>query len=248
MTPRFDGFPPETLAFLRGLEKHNNREWFQARKQQFEEKVKQPMAELVEAINHKLLGFAPAHVTEPRAAIYRIYRDTRFSKDKSPYKTHVAAVFPRRGLAKHAGGAFYFHVSPKEVAVAAGVYMPGPDELRAIRNHLTEHHRELERLLRGRRLRSVAGELQGEQLVRPPKGFSRDHPSEALIRCKQWYFYSSIDPELAETPQLIRELVNYFRTTAPIVDFLNAPLGRKRRDPLINQGLAGPLPGFRVKR
>jgi uncharacterized protein (TIGR02453 family) len=99
----------------------------------FDEQVMGPMQELVNAVNDALLEFAPEHVTDPRKAIYRIYRDTRFSADKTPYKTHIAANFPRRGLEKHQGAGYYFSVSAKEIEVAGGVYMPGPEQLLAIR-------------------------------------------------------------------------------------------------------------------
>ena len=85
------------------------------------------MIALIEAINVELMDFAPDHVTDPKKAFYRIYRDTRFSTDKTPYKTHIAAIFPRRNLHKHASAGFYFQISPKEVGIAAGMYMPGPE-------------------------------------------------------------------------------------------------------------------------
>src|SRR5207244_3382352 len=105
----FPGFPSEALTFLRGLARNNRRDWFQPRKEIFETKVKAPMIELVEAVNAELLKFAPDYINDPKKAIYRIYRDTRFSPDKTPYKTHIAAVFPRRGLDRQAGAGFYFH-------------------------------------------------------------------------------------------------------------------------------------------
>ena len=107
----FPGFSPEALKFLRGLERNNRREWFQPRKETFETLVKAPMTQLVEAVNAELLRFAPDHITDPKKSVYRIYRDTRFSADKTPYKTHIAAIFPPRGLEKHASAGFYFHVS-----------------------------------------------------------------------------------------------------------------------------------------
>src|ERR687884_404969 len=100
-TPGFRGFPDEALRFFRALERNNRREWFQPRKTIFEENVRAPMFELVEAINLAFARFAPEFVTEPEKAVYRIYRDTRFSPDKSPYKAHLAANFWRRGLDKH---------------------------------------------------------------------------------------------------------------------------------------------------
>lgn len=233
MPTRFPGFPSEGVAFLRGLEKNNNRDWFQPRKAVFEEKVKAPMVALVEAINRELVKFAPDHVTEPKAAIYRIYRDTRFSKDKTPYKPFISANFPRRGLDKHAAGGYYFHVSPKEIIVAGGCYMPGPEQLLAIRNHVAANQQEFEKLIRGKKLKSTVGEMQGEKLSRPPKGFAKDHPAIDLLRHKQWYFYASLDPKLAATPALFTELMKCLRAMAPVVDFLNTPLlGKKRPDPL----------------
>src|ERR1700688_4637899 len=111
----FPGFPPEALTFLRNLKRNNRREWFQPRKEIFETRVKAPMVELVEAVNAALLEFAPDHIADPSKAIYRIYRDTRFSADKTPYKTHIGAIFPRRGLGKHSSAGFYVHLSPKSV-------------------------------------------------------------------------------------------------------------------------------------
>src|SRR5438552_2230000 len=103
MNPVFAGFPPEGITFLRGLKKNNKRAWFQPRKEIYDQKVKAPMLDLVTALMGRLADFAPDHVADPNTAIYRIYRDTRFSNDKTPYKTHIAAVFPRRNLEKHGG-------------------------------------------------------------------------------------------------------------------------------------------------
>jgi uncharacterized protein (TIGR02453 family) len=171
MRPGFPGFPADAMTFFRALAKNNRREWFQPRKQIYEERVKAPMLELVAALNAEMTKFAPAYVREPERAVYRIYRDTRFSHDKTPYKTYIAAVFTRRGFEKHAGAGYYFSVSPEEIEVAGGVYMPGAEELRAIRLHLLENHAAFGRILRARRLRALLGELQGERLSRVPKGF-----------------------------------------------------------------------------
>src|SRR5690349_3822990 len=103
----FKGFPEEGMAFFRGLARNNRREWFLPRKQVYEDLVKAPMVELVEALNASMLDFAPAYVTDPDKAIFRIYRDVRFSADKTPYKTHIAATFSRRGSARHAAAGYY---------------------------------------------------------------------------------------------------------------------------------------------
>jgi uncharacterized protein (TIGR02453 family) len=227
--PRFPGFPPEAFILLRDLKANNNRDWFQPRKSAFEELVKAPMEELVEAVNANLVGFAPDHVTEPKKAIYRIYRDTRFSSDKTPYKTHIGANFPRRGLSKHGGGSYYFHVSPDEVLLACGAYMPGKEELLAIRTYIAENHTGLVRILRKKRIRELMGEIQGEKLARPPKGFPKDHPADELLRAKQWYFYTTLDPSIAVTKDLLPALTTRFRVMREFVDFLSAALLAHRK-------------------
>ena len=217
-------FPPEGIAFLKNLARNNRREWFQPRKEIFETKLKEPMAALVEAINKELFRFAPDYVTDPKKAIYRIYRDTRFSADKSPYKTHIAAVFPRRGLDRQAGAGFYFHVSTKSVGVAAGAYMPGPEQLLAVRTWMAANHEQFRKA--ARKPLKVMGELQGGTLSRMPKGFDPAHPAGDLIRMKQWLYWKELDLKLATSPKLLQELVACFRASAPVIEILNAPLVR----------------------
>lgn len=224
----FPGFPAEGLAFFASLRRNNRREWFQPRKAIFEENLKQPMRELVGAVNSALRSFAPDYATDPDKAIYRIYRDTRFSKDKTPYKLHIAASFSRRGDKAAAG--FYFAVSQKEVGIGGGIYMPEPETLLAIRQHLAEHHAEFRKIAGARAVRQLFGEVQGERLTRVPKGYCSDHPAADLLRLKQYLLYVEMPPELATTPAVYTEVVKHFRAMAPFVEFLNTPLRAKRRE------------------
>jgi uncharacterized protein (TIGR02453 family) len=224
MSPGFAGFPPEAMTFLRGLKKNNTREWFQPRKEIYDEKVKAPMIELVTALMQRLADFAPDYVADPNKAIYRIYRDTRFSKDKTPYKTHIAAIFKHNHLEKHSGAGFYVSVSPSETEVGGGVYMPLPEHLRSIRNYLAEHHEEFRRIVAARDVRRLFGELTGESASRVPKGFPADHPAADLLRMKQFLLFRTLEPSLATTPKLYREVLSRFQAMAPFLDFLNRPL------------------------
>src|SRR5579884_1035782 len=139
MASQFPGFPQEALQFLRALKKNNRREWFQPRKEKYDALVKAPMIELVEAVNAELVRFAPDYVTEAKKAIFRIYRDTRFSADKTPYKTNVSAAFGKSTM-KNAG--LYFSVSPENVEVAGGLYHPERDVILWTRQYIAEHHAE----------------------------------------------------------------------------------------------------------
>ena len=220
---KFPGFSAEAITFLRGLERNNKREWFHPRKHIYEEHIKKPLEQLVNAVNAELADFSPRHVTPTKKAIFRIYRDTRFSKDKKPYKTHVAATFFLQNLGKAAGPCYYFHFTPKELLVFAGVYMPERDELIAIRNLLAEQHQDFERVLAGRTLRKCMGNLQGEQLSRVPKGYDKDHPAEDLVRRKQWFLESTLEGGAVTSNRMLAEIVGRFRAAAPMVEFLTQP-------------------------
>jgi uncharacterized protein (TIGR02453 family) len=224
MTIGFEGFPPETLKFLRQLKRNNNREWFLAHKEVYESKVKAPMTELVLALGQELLQSDPELIVEPKRAIYRIYRDIRFSADKKPYKTHVAAIFVPRGIPKNTGACFYFHIEPAEVMIAGGVYMPYPAALRALRLHISENWEELQAIMSRKSFKNRFGTLQGERLVRPPSGYTADHPAIEVLRQKQFYVSVSDPAELAEGPDLFPRLLELFSAMLPLVQFLNTPL------------------------
>jgi uncharacterized protein (TIGR02453 family) len=221
MKPAVPGFPPEGLAFLRGLKKHNKREWFQARKQIYDEQVKAPMVELITALQCEMAEFAPQYLGDPRKMVYRIYRDTRFSKDKTPYKTNVACSFNPRDRVKHSAAGFYFSVSLEEVAVGGGAYMPQPPDLLAIRSRIAERPDQFRKILADRTTRKLLGDMQGEQLSRVPKGFAADHPEADLLRNKQFLLYIVLDPKIAAGAGLYKELITRFRAMTPFINFLN---------------------------
>jgi uncharacterized protein (TIGR02453 family) len=217
----FPGFSPKALTFFRQLARNNTREWFQPRKAQYEELVRGPMLELVALVAEDLRTFAADHVVEPKRAVYRVYRDTRFSNDKTPYKTHVAAMFPRAGLPKHAGAGFYFSVSHDVVEVAGGMYMPGPPELAAVRKAICDGDRAFRKLLAAPDVRKHAGDLLGARLSRVPRGFDADHPAADLLRMKQLYFDVTLPARAALEPSIRKQMTTRFRAMAGVVHFLN---------------------------
>jgi len=212
------------MKFLRGLKKKNDREWFQPRKEIFDAELRAPMIELVAALQREIETIAPDYVQDPSKCIHRVYRDTRFSKDKTPYKTHISARLKKQGLSKDGSAMFYFHVSPGETLMATGCYMPSPDELRALRNHLAEYYGQFAKLCRAPKLKAAFGELQGTQLTRVPKGFDPEHPAADLLRRKQFYFGRELDPAIATTPELFQVLSEALHAAIPVIQFLNAPL------------------------
>jgi len=229
MKSTFPGFSPDALTFLRALKRNNRRDWFHPRKEQYEALIKAPMLQLVDCLTAEFARFAPDYVTPPQKSVFRIYRDTRFSHDKTPYKTHIAAIFPRNTAEKNSGACFYFHFTEKELLAFGGVYSPERDELLAYRGLLQEHYREFEKILGSKTLRRTLGELQGEKLSRMPKGFPPDHPAEGLLRQRQWYLESVLQIKLLTTPRVLSALARSFEIMTPFVEFLNRPFARKQQ-------------------
>ena len=226
-------FSDEALKFLRGLERHNDREWFNARKTMYETELKAPLLALIEEINAKLLGFAPEHVRPPQKAAMRIYRDVRFSPNKAPYKTNVSAWWSRSGIDKTSGAGFYMSFSPAGVVVAAGAYDPDKAQLLAIRNYLVEHSGELRGTLRTRKMKAFFPAFEGKPLTRPPKGFAEAPPDVMeWVMCRQWTVSATLPVEAALGPGLVKEVTERFRAVAPMVASLNTPLISKVRKPM----------------
>ena len=217
-------FSPKTLAFLRSLTRHNDRDWFRLHKPEYEQHVRGPMVDLLARLAVDLRGFAPELVADPRVSLYRIYRDTRFSTDKSPLKTHVAAHFPSKDLSRGRGAALYLEISPKRVRIGGGLYMPASSDLRLIRKHIATRYRTLRRMVTGSAFRESVGALSGARLVGVPKGYPASHPAMEYLRFKQFLAGREFEPALATTDRFYPELLRTFRAVAPLVRFLNAAL------------------------
>ena len=217
-------FPAETLRFLRALKRNNRREWFEAHRGDYEAYVRRPMTAIVERLAVDLRAFAPELVASPKLSIYRIYRDTRFSENKTPYKTHVAAVFPTRGLPKHEGAGAYFHISPDEVWIGGGMYSPQPQQLVAVREHIAGHVKQLRAIVESPRFLEHVGPLHGDTLKRVPRGFAGDHPAAEYLKFRHFVAGADLPPTLATSPKFYKTLLTVFREVTPLARFLNAPL------------------------
>ena len=187
-------FTPQTLAFLRALKRNNRREWFHQRKERYEEVVRAPMIALIERLAGEFADFAPDLVATPRASMYRIYRDTRFSPDKTPLKTHVAAIFPHRLLPKHEGAGLYLEVAPTHVWFGGGMYLPSSAQLHLVRAHIAANHRRLRAIVDSPGFKAVYGQLDGDRLQRVPVGYPKvpgpvtksRMPLDTMIKRERW--------------------------------------------------------------
>jgi uncharacterized protein (TIGR02453 family) len=216
-------FTRATFGFLRDLADHNDREWFAEHRDRYEEDVKAPALRLIQAFAPEL-GKLSAHFTATPRSLFRIHRDVRFSKDKSPYKTSVGVHF-RHEQAKsaHAPG-FYLHVEPKNVFVALGIWRPDGKALRAIREHIVEHPDAWRRAAHTRKLTDRFS-LEGDQLKRVPRGFDPEHPLADDLRRKDFIAVQRVTQGFVTDPGLPKSLAKEYRRGSALMGFLCDALG-----------------------
>jgi uncharacterized protein (TIGR02453 family) len=226
MAPRFS---INTLKFLRALKRNNDREWFRARREEYDRQVRDPMIAVIEQLANDLKRVAPEIVASPKASLYRIYRDTRFSEDKSPLKTNAAAVFPWRGLARHEGAGLYFEVAPGWTWAGGGMYAPQPPQLLKVREHIAETWPAIRRIATGKTFIGRVASLNGERLTRVPRGFPTEHPAAEYLKYRQFLAGREFPPEFATSHDFYPTLLATFKAIVPLIRFLNEPLTQRSR-------------------
>ena len=216
------GFTAHTLAFLRALKRHNDRTWFAAHKDDYETHVRAPMLATIDRLAGDFPRIAPDLIAVPRC-MYRIHRDTRFSPDKTPYKTHVAAVFPHRALPKNESAGLYFHLSPDQLWIGGGLYAPQTPQRQRIREHIAANLRSFRSLVESPVFRRLGG-VTGTSLKRVPRGFPPDHEAAPYLKLQQYLVGATLDPALTTSPRFYGTLLRRFTALAPFITFLNTPL------------------------
>lgn len=233
----FSRFDPAALRFLRALKRNNDKPWFEANRATYEQAIKLPLQRLAEELDVRFAKLAPEFVAPPKRALFRIHRDVRFSKDKSPYKTHAALwVFHRdagRGVGReaHGGAGFYFHLEPGASAVAAGYWMPPRPALTVIRERLAEDHRPFAKLVTApgfrRRFGGLTDDEAGVRLTRVPRGFAPDHPGAHWLRFNSFTTSRQLTDAEALSPKLVDAIMRDFAALLPMVRWLNGALGNR---------------------
>jgi len=216
-------FTAETLRFLRALKRNNDREWFRARKDRYDAHVRQPMIAVIERLAHDFQKFAPEMTASPKTSLYRIYRDTRFSDDKTPLKTHIGATFPHRALGRMNGAWFYFEVASGWVWIGGGMWRPDTSQLLLVREHIVANQRRFETIVNAPAFKKIGG-LQGDRLTRVPRGFAKDHPAADYLQHRQFMAFREEDAAFATRKDFYKQLRDTFQAISPLVQFLNEPL------------------------
>mgnify|MGYP001575840130 CR=1 FL=1 len=226
MYPPFEGFPKEGIAFLKQLKKNNTREWFTEHKIAYEENVKLPMLSLIVAMKAEFQHHAPDIEADVKRSMFRIYRDTRFSKDKTPYKTHAAAIFHPKGHWQNSAG-FYLHIEPGKIFLGGGIYMPDGAQLKLIRSAVANNADEFLTIIQSKQFKKrFGGKIEGEKLQRIPMGYSVDHPMAEWLKLKQFFTMVTWEEKECYSKKFIANVVAVYADGLPLVRFLNEALGK----------------------
>lgn len=229
----FKGFPRKALTFLRGLKRNNRRDWFEANKASYVSDVQEVMRAFVQEMDTRLGRFAPEIIGDPKKSVFRIYRDVRFSKDKSPYKTNVGCWFFHRAAGKkvgqeasEGGAGFYFHLEPGASFIGAGIWMPPRPSLNRLRDAIVADTRNFRSILQAAPLKRRFGALSEEnRLTRVPRGYDKDHPAGDLLRHVSYIVGRSISDDEVVHGKLADRLEKDFTVALPLVRWLNGTLG-----------------------
>lgn len=218
-----------TLQFLKELKQHNDRDWFNDNKNRYEE-AKQEFEQFIDELIQSIAVFDPsiAHHTT-KDCVFRIYRDMRFSKDKSPYKTnfgaHITSAAKRSEIHSRAG--YYIHLEPGNSMLAGGAYRPKGDWLKAIRREIDENAAGLKKILNSNGFKKYFGEIEGEKLKTSPRGYSIDHPEIELLRYKSFLATHPVSDEQVVNDDFLQHSTRVFEALYPFDQFLNNSIESK---------------------
>ena len=189
------------------------------------------MIDIIQRLASDFTGVAPEFAADTKVSLFRPWRDTRFSENKAPLKTNIAAVFPHRQLGRLNGAGLYFEVAPGWVWMGGGIYGPAGEQLQAIREHIANHHEELDAITRSRGFTKLGG-LKGERLTRVPRGYAKDHPAVRYLQYRQFLGIREESAAFATRPDFYKQLLTTFTQFVPLCRFLNEPLlVRAKTDP-----------------
>jgi uncharacterized protein (TIGR02453 family) len=227
-------FSKRSLTFFRQLARNNDKSWFEAHRDEYENEVRAPMRELIEELDVRFAEFAPEIGGDPKRSMFRINRDIRFSKDKSPYKTHAAAWFHHRNAARSVGSeadagsaGYYFHLEPGgKSMIGAGLWMPPRPQLNKLRSAIADDSAGFDQMVR-----SIPSRFDGlddeSTLKRMPRGYAEDHPAAKWLRYQSFTSGRTLTDAQATSSALVTLLATEFKALLPLVRWLNGALGFK---------------------
>lgn len=220
-------FGPGLMKFLSSLTANNNRDWFLANKERYEAVMLEPALEFVEAFAPHLRAFAPNYIASARrtgGSLFRINRDVRFAKDKSPYKTHLGIRFLHKDAKEVAAPVYYLHIEPRGSFAGVGIMHPDPKTLGAIRQTIVQDPQAWKRAAHGSKF-GQAFELTGDSLQRPPKGFDPDHPMIEDLKRKDFVAMATLPDKVVTSETLLSDFAKLCRSADGFMKFLCGAAG-----------------------
>jgi uncharacterized protein (TIGR02453 family) len=218
VTPQFQGFSRDAIQFLADLALHNERSWFQPRKAEYERLLKEPLGALCAALGERFEAQKLPLRSDPGRSPFRIYRDIRFSADKTPYKTQVSASFPWVGEGSGVGA--YFHFQPGQMFAGGGMWHPEPAQLAAWRQEIVSNFDKVDATLKSPAFVDAFGSVSGDSLKRVPTGFAADHPGAELLKLKDVTFGHHLSDDEVFSSTLPDALVEAFVAAIPLLELL----------------------------
>ncbi|MDH3788426.1 MAG: DUF2461 domain-containing protein [Xanthomonadales bacterium] len=222
----FRGFPKDFFAFFEDLKINNNRVWFNENKGRYRQSVVDPISEFIVCMAPRLHKLSKHYIANPKphgGSMFRIYRDTRFSKDKTPYKTHAGVQFRHEaGKDAHAPG-FYLHLAGDGIFYGGGVWNPASPQLNRIRDFIADNARSWARIVNAPKVKALGG-IRGDSLKRPPRGFDAQHVHIDDLKRKSFYIMTEVPADHALKPEFINEVTEGFRRALPLNRFITDAL------------------------
>lgn len=206
------------FKFLSDLKKNNNRDWFNAHKNEYL-KQHQQIIEFANAVLSETNKHDNIETPTGKKSLFRIYRDVRFGKDKSPYKTHWAGGLKR--ATKQLRGGYYFHIEEGNTMVGGGFWAPNKDDLLRFREDIAMDATPLRKIINSKSFKDTFGTLDGEQLKTCPKGFDKEHPDVDLLRYKQYIISKKFTDEEALSPDFAKQVSDTFKKMRPFFDYMS---------------------------
>lgn len=217
-------FTSEYEAFFGELSANNNREWFSENKARYEKHVKKPFYQFVSDMIEQMQLIDPKCQIEAKDAVFRIHRDIRFSKDKTPYKTQMSAIIGQGGRKGMAESGIYLEIGNRHLRIYGGVYQPSKDQLQAIRQEILYNTEEFNKVINDKAFKKWFGEIKGEKNKRLAPEFAVIQVHQPLITNKQFYYFSDLDPQLLYSDKLIETFFEAYEASAEVRKFLITPL------------------------
>lgn len=214
---------PSTLKFLKDLSKNNNKPWFDAHRKQYDEAKKDFEGFIQAIIDQHSRKDETIREQEAKKCLFRINRDIRFSKNKSPYKTNFGASINRGGRKSIFAG-YYFHCEPGQSFVGGGIWMPMPPEMKKVRQEIDYCFNEFKKIVNAKKFVTVYGNLYNAEdvsLSRVPQGFEKDNPAADYLKLKSWIAMQSLKDSDLTSKDLVKKTLTAFETLQPMVQFIN---------------------------